>query len=266
MNKIADVLHQTQMLYNKTLNQLSPIEDHSALGRLEIRKYKGRISYYQSFYDKQTKKRRRKYIPKSEVQKIRMMAQITYEEKLRRFLENGLKHTEILLHHYKEGDYDTIYQRLSPVRRQLVSPGYITTEKWMEAPNSGLPYLQEERKIITLNGEKVRSKSEKILADLFQSRGIVYKYECPLILKNGNVIYPDFTFFSPTLQVEIYWEHEGMMDDPAYVEKALKKIEKYEKNGIFRGVNLIVTHETSKQMLDIQWANILIDQFLVPIL
>ena len=35
-----------------------------------------------------------------------------------------------------------------------------------------------------------------------------------------------------------------MMDDPVYVEKALKKIAVYEQNGIFPGENLILTYET----------------------
>ncbi|MFQ9213592.1 MAG: hypothetical protein ACLR4C_08105 [Eubacterium ventriosum] len=36
---------------------------------------------------------------------------------------------------------------------------------------------------------------------------------------------------------EIYWEHLGMMDDADYVEKAIKKIELYEKMGYFKGIN-----------------------------
>lgn len=35
-----------------------------------------------------------------------------------------------------------------------------------------------------------------------------------------------------------------MMDNPDYAGKAIQKIELYEKNGIFPGVNLILTFET----------------------
>lgn len=45
--------------------------------------------------------------------------------------------------------------------------------------------------------ERVRSKSEKILADYFYRRKIPYKYECPLTLKGVGTVYPDFTFLSP---------------------------------------------------------------------
>ena len=57
-----------------------------------------------------------------------------------------------------------------------------------------------------------------------------------------------------------------MMDDPGYAENAIKKIQNYEHNGILRGLNLIVTYETSASSLDSHWANILIDRFLLPVM
>ena len=54
-------------------------------------------------------------------------------------------------------------------------------------------------------------------------------------MKRFGIVYPDFTFLSPKTGEEIYWEHDGRMDDPEYARKAIKKIETYEKNGIFQG-------------------------------
>ncbi|WP_200277183.1 hypothetical protein, partial [Rhodovulum adriaticum] len=112
-------------------------------------------------------------------------------------------------------------------------------------------------------GERVRSKSEKILADIFYSKGIDYKYECPVNLSNSVRIYPDFTFLHPTSKKEIYWEHHGMMDDPAYSEETIRKIRTYEKNGIFVGKNLIITFETRSQTLDGEWVEKLIKEHLL---
>lgn len=50
--------------------------------------------------------------------------------------------------------------------------------------------------ILTEKGERVRSKSEKILADYFYRKNILYKYEKPLYLKGYGTVYPDFTFLS----------------------------------------------------------------------
>lgn len=96
----------------------------------------------------------------------------------------------------------------------------------------------------------MRSKSEKILADYFESEGISYKYECPLKLKPYGTIYPDFTFISRKTGQEIYWEHEGMMDNPEYAKNAVQKIELYEKNGLYPGERLILTFETSTNVIN----------------
>ena len=96
----------------------------------------------------------------------------------------------------------------------------------------------------------MRSKSEKILADYFFRNNIPYKYEKPLILKGYGTVYPDFTLFSPRLRKEIYWEHEGRMDDPVYARNAVKIIYSYEQNGIFEGERLILTYETEETVMN----------------
>ena len=57
----------------------------------------------------------------------------------------------------------------------------------------------------------------------FYHHGIEYKYECPLHLKDGRVVYPDFTFLSPRIGREIYWEHNGRVDDPIYARKICRR-------------------------------------------
>ena len=64
-----------------------------------------------------------------------------------------------------------------------------------------------------------------------------------------GVVYPDFTFLSKRTRKEIYWEHEGRMDDPEYTKAAIKKIETYEDNGIYIGERLILTFETESTAL-----------------
>ena len=49
---------------------------------------------------------------------------------------------------------------------------------------------------------------------------------------------------------EIYWEHDGRMDDPKYAEKAVRKINSYIANGYFLGDNLIVSFESSGNVLN----------------
>ena len=117
--------------------------------------------------------------------------------------------------------------------------------------------------IITDRGERVRSKSEKIMADYFYRNGIFYKYERPLYLRGVGILYPDFTFLSPKTGGEIYWEHNGRMDDPVYARKAVNKILTYERNQIYAGEKLILTYETEQTVLSTRTIECMVEKYLV---
>ena len=117
--------------------------------------------------------------------------------------------------------------------------------------------------ILTEKGERVRSKSEKILADYFYRNNILYKYEKPLNLVGYGTVYPDFTFLSRKLQREIYWEHEGMMDKPEYAINAVKKLNSYQMNGIMPGEHLILTFETEQDVLNSNIVSELVERYLI---
>ena len=118
--------------------------------------------------------------------------------------------------------------------------------QWDGETYQGKEFYEGTAVIITEKGERVRSKSEKILADYFYRNNIIYKYEKPLFLKGYGTVYPDFTFLSRKTGEEIYWEHEGMMDKSDYAKTAVKKLESYQKNGIYLGERLIATFETEQ--------------------
>ncbi len=61
----------------------------------------------------------------------------------------------------------------------------------------------------------VRSKSEVIVANTLRFLGVPYLYEEPLAMPDGSVRLPDFTI-KRTGQASVYWEHLGMLDNPAY--------------------------------------------------
>lgn len=139
-------------------------------------------------------------------------------------------------------------------RRKLIQPVEKTfpqkLENWLSAPYEGKNFREDLPLIYTNSGIRVRSKSEKIMADYFDSIKLPYKYECPLQLPSGVVVYPDFTFLSSKTGEEIYWEHEGMMDNVEYARTAVRKIDTYQTNNIFIGERLIVTFETSTTLID----------------
>ena len=56
-------------------------------------------------------------------------------------------------------------------------------QAWLSEKYEGKQFREGEPVILTDRGERVRSKSEKIIADYLFRKGIPYKYEKPLYLK-----------------------------------------------------------------------------------
>ena len=167
--------------------------------------------------------------------------------------EKRLKQIEKLLKGYENDEIQKIYDSMHAERKKLVEPIELSWEdkkdQWIKQEYRGKEFKEGTTVILTEKGEQVRSKSEKILADYFYHHGICYKYEKPLRLRGVGIVYPDFTFLSPTTGGEIYWEHDGRMDDPIYARSAIKKLQAYEENGIYIGEKLIATFETSESII-----------------
>ena len=198
---------------------------------------------------------------------VRALAQKTYNEKLLKYTEKTSKQIRRLLENYEDDKVEKIYKSENIKRQKLITPIEPTygqkIESWMAIPYKGKVFSDSMPVILTNKGIRVRSKSEKILADYFDSSGLVYKYECPLYLNDYGNIYPDFTFLSRKTGREIYWEHEGMMDNPEYARTAIQKIETYEKNGIFPGENLILTFETSMTPINTELMQMNVKKYLL---
>lgn len=112
----------------------------------------------------------------------------------------------------------------------------------------------------TVNGLKVRSKSESIIALALAQHKIPFKYECKLCL-NGVELYPDFTLKHPISGKLIYFEHFGMMDDSSYANDAYRKIRTYVQNGILPNRDLLMTFEDSAHPLGYDTINKVLDAF-----
>lgn len=110
-------------------------------------------------------------------------------------------------------------------------------------------------------GYAVRSKSELLIDYALHVNNIPFRYECSLELGN-NTFYPDFTIIHPKTGEIIYWEHFGMMDDPAYCKNVFSKMNIYVANGIIPNINLITTYETKDFPLDTKQINDMINLYL----
>ena len=118
-------------------------------------------------------------------------------------------------------------------------------EEWERVTYQGNPFdEQDTSEFFSDKGERMRSKSEVLIANSLFHRGIPYKYEYPIILNNGKIRYPDFTILNMKRRKVFYWEHLGKMGDNDYVIRNVRKISEYGKSGIVLGDKLLLTMET----------------------
>ncbi|MDD5935450.1 MAG: hypothetical protein PUC65_07830 [Clostridiales bacterium] len=271
-------MDQLQLLLKKRIDELKTIIEKAETciakspdGSLHIVKNQNTDLYYLRTEAKDT---HGKYIRKSQTKLIGQLAQKDYAKKVYSKAKIQQLQLEKCLDKYHPDELYSVYDRLSESKRSLVKP-YILSEEafikqWKERKlelktmygKDDLAMIPEEDSIITEQGEKVRSKSEKILADKLYLMKIPYVYECPLNMIGYGYIKPDFTVLNSRTKREFVWEHLGLMDDREYCEKAIKKIELYQKNGIYPGRGLILTYETTTHPLSSKVIEGLIEEFL----
>lgn len=229
-------------------------------GTLQVSGRKDATQYYYCNDDGE-----KTYIRKENQDIIQKLAQKEYDKRVLRFAEKRSKQIKRLTKDYEEDEIEKIYWLEHPEKRRVICPVEVPWEEqlkqWEEEIYTPKSFQEGTAVILTEKGERVRSKSEKIMADFFYNNGIPYKYEKTLYLKNVGIVYPDFTFLSPVLRKEIYWEHDGRMDDPKYAEYAVRKIHAYEQSDIWPGERLILTFETEKTILDIEIIKKLLERY-----
>lgn len=208
-----------------------------------------------------------KYIRKKDRELARRLAQKDYDLAV---LQAAEKEAEVLtraLLLLPETTAEEIYESLSASRQEFITPVRLTdsqfVQEWLSEPYEKKPVSEDTPEFITDQGERVRSKSELIIANMLYHMRIPYKYECPLILDGNRVIYPDFTALNVAQRKVYYLEHLGMMDDPEYCNDALERIRMYQRNDIFPGDSLILTHETGRHPLNVRNVEKLVKHFLL---
>lgn len=263
-------MEQIKNLLEARENQLKQLkkEKEKALekapeGSLRICKHGNKTQYY---HRNNPKDFNGGYIKEKDIGLARQLAQKDYDKKVLCSAEKELNAINKYLLGCPDKSVEQIYESLHGARQKIITPimepdkEYI--RKWEEEKYQGKEFYEGTPELYTLKGERVRSKSELIIADILNKEGVPYRYEYPLYLRGMGRIFPDFTVLNIKKREEVFWEHFGMMDDPVYAEAAIKKIATYEQNGIFLGENLILTYETRKNPINQKLVRGLIEHYL----
>ena len=231
-------------------------------GKLRVSVNHGNPQYYRVLEDK---KHGETYLSKKkEMNTIRKLAQKEYSLKLIKGMEKSIKVIERAKIAYEKVEWLNVYLGLSEERKKLVVPNKLDgdyVKEWQNATYQGKKFQDDDPEIYTEKGERVRSKSEKMIADKMNLMGIPYKYECPLRLASGIYVYPDFTILNVPKRKEYFLEHLGMMDSPEYSQKAVKKINAYIKNEIYPGEKLLLSYETSQSPIDMTAVSLILEKY-----
>ena len=97
--------------------------------------------------------------------------------------------------------------------------------------DTGPKFLDQHLLHRTSRNELVRSKAELAIAEKLIAMGVQYVYEQPLLL-GGRTRWPDFTIEDDASGITYYWEHLGLLSDPAYAQRWATKRQAYLADGI----------------------------------
>ena len=229
-------------------------------GRLRIHTYKNTTSYY---LIPPNEKGYGILLSKDDRILINSLAQKSYYEKVLRAAQEEKKLIDQFIRRFPDPAVEGIYMRIPEARRQLINPVTVPDEeykeKWLAQPYLKPGFDDDAPYYVTQNNLRVRSKSEMLIAERLDAKGIPYKYECPLELK-GRTVNPDFTILRMSDRKVIYYEHLGKMDDTGYAQKNVNKIKEYGLSGYTLGSRLFLTMETSISPLDMRVVDKLIDE------
>lgn len=193
------------------------------------------------------------YISKKNDKLIRQLVQKEYNLKIIKELRREIKVLTKCLKEYQPEQIEQCYTEAYPGKQIMIEPVALPDnmyrDRWLQEEYTHKTFIEDSTEYFTDSGERVRSKSEILIANKLYRNGIAYKYEYPVKLMDGRTVHPDFCCLHMRLRREILWEHFGMMDNEDYACNAVKKIEAYAKSGYLLGDNLLATFETAQTPL-----------------
>lgn len=254
---LSGELKKLENLQRKLKNSL-----HTApIGTLHILQKNGKSPQYYLYEGRE----KRKYISKKNIEFARGLAQKEYEQKLLNQVEERIQCIQNMIKTYQV-PLVSIYQEMPETKKTLITPYELSDKEFVKQWYSDHPGCMNIYPISTNyysnQGIQVRSKSEKIIADMFEKYKVPYVYEPSIHLKSGSIVYPDFLVLNRRLRKQFIYEHFGIMSDPQYSDRTIEKISIYQQNGYFPGDNFLFSMESQNKPLDTRCIEKMIENYL----
>lgn len=247
---MLDILKKREELLSRTIDRLDEKIDFLPEGSIRVKHKAGTFHYLYYQGDKTIK-----YLRKNDSETIKNLIQKKYLKLVQKAAKQEVKALSKAIELYPKTRMERVYEDLPSELKEHALPIIPDDDqfaaKWQAEPFKPKLFKKGAPKYYTLKGERVRSKSEVIIADRLFAKGIPYKYECPLWVGNG-FIHPDFTILRMSDRKIVYHEHCGKMTDPEYTKDIPERANKYARIGIFQGDRLFYTFESAECPLDIE--------------
>lgn len=225
------------------LEKLDAAYDELPSGYIEVKEING-TDYFFRVFQKNGRRKRVAITDARLISDIRFRADI---HRARPVLKENINACERFIEAFR--DYDP-YKFSGPrvPDRRLFREGDVCDEEWIENMPARNPFREEDYRFETRRGEKVRSKSEMMIADILFEYGLQYRSDCPVSV-GGKVLYPDFQILRRKDHTPVLWEHNGLTGSSSYVLRSYEKLAAYNRAGYIIGRNLILTSETEHEPL-----------------
>ena len=209
-----------------------------------------------------------RYLKKEEIGLAKQLAQKEYYEKALKVAE---REKALLITYLDKSDENAllkVYTDMKEGKRILVEPYVLTDDefarRWQEKKFTGGKFEEDDPVYYTKRGDRVRSKSEQIIADRLFDAGVPYRYEYPFVydgFEGKKQIFTDFTALNRRTRTAYRWEHFGRMDDPKYRKTFFWKQSVYSQNKCIPGVGIIFTFEDNDNPLDARYVDKIIETY-----
>ncbi len=199
-------------------------------------------------------KKRSVYLGKEINPQVQLLQKKYYLRKAIQAMESNISLMEKFLNGYQSIDPNVMQKQFPKAYQSLPqscfdTAGVFNLDRWGSEFYVKSTSRSENLLNSTKKGDKVRSKSEVIIANAVAVRGLQYRYE-EVTYINGYKKAPDFKVIDPRTGRIIYWEHLGLITDMEYLKQALFRIADYIRDGIVPGVNLILTFDDAENHID----------------
>ena len=230
---MLDILKKRKELLSRTIDRLDEKIDSLPEGSIRVKHKAGTFHYLYYQGDKTIK-----YLRKNDSETIKNLIQKKYLKLVQKAAKQEVKALSKAIELYPKTRMERVYEELPSELKEHALPIIPDDDqfaaKWQAEPFKPKPFRKDAPKLYTLKGERVRSKSEVIIADRLS------------ILRMSD-------------RKVVYYEHCGKMTDPEYTKDIPERANKYARIGIFQGDRLFYTFESAECPLDIEALNTFIE-------